>query len=124
MRADTDQGEGDDGEYDVGDELRSRHSRAGGHMVGDAVLEVGPDGQEAYVDAFAANPSLNSIPDEAEEDAVEDDELAAVEAPGIAISDWESNVIECAGSGVEDDEDSSKQGSDDDSDDGLPPDQT
>ena len=109
--------------YNVGDELSSRHASAGRHVVRDPVLEVGPDGKEAYVDAFAANPGLNSIPDKAEEDAVKDDELAPIETPGVPIGDREADMIECAGSGVEDDEDSSKEGPDDDRDDGLPPDQ-
>lgn len=89
--ADADDGEGEDGEDDVGDEGGGCHADVGGHVVGDVVFEVRVPGEEDHVDALAANPGAEAVPDEGEEDAVPDGELGAPHSPDGTVYDGEAN---------------------------------
>ncbi|KAI6756883.1 hypothetical protein HG530_011481 [Fusarium avenaceum] len=63
MRSDPEEGQRDDAEDEVREELRRRHAGRGGDRVGDVLLEGGIPRQEHEVDALSADPGLEAIPD-------------------------------------------------------------
>lgn len=82
VRPDPDQGKRDEAEEHVAEECRRREAR-GVDVVRDPFFQVRPDGFKADVHALSADPRLYRVPNQREEDAVVDDEAAAVETPDL-----------------------------------------
>ena len=65
-------------------------------MVGNSFLKIRPNSEKADVDALAPDPSLHGVPNQTQEDSVEDDELASVQAPRVSVGNRKAEMVVCA----------------------------
>lgn len=101
--ADPDEGKVEEGEDDEGGEVAGRYGAVGEGAVD--VGEGGPECSEEYAHALAAPVYLGREPNAGEEDALDDDEEEAVNAPWGFLDDGEADAPFCSWGAGEDAED-------------------
>lgn len=118
LRPNPTQGKVEDGEDDEGREVASGHGPVGERRVD--VGEGRPDRREENPHALTAPVHLGREPDASEEDALDDDELEPIGAPGAFLDDGKSNMPFGSWRAAENAEDAHDHVSDDDRQHSLP----